>query len=348
MKPRRAIPLSVRYEVLRRQADAEAVAAIENAGGALKLRYVKVLAIAKCRMTGEALIAGRTEFDHILPVDLGGSNDADNLQALTAAAHRRKTDADIARIAKANRSRKKIHPIKAGDRFGMLTIIERTKNEGFHRSFLCRCDCGALATERASRLTTGYRQSCGCLKGGKARHGHTSGGINSPTYKSWSSMVERCRNHKSPSYSSYGGAGVSICPRWYTFENFLEDMGPRPAGTTLDRIDGAGNYEASNCRWATPFQQNNNLKSNVLMTFNGRTRTLPEWARELGLDQKLIRSRLRRGLSDEDALTLPHRSPKGYYSKGQQARRAKNGSRLKSRGFDKTLRKKFNGEVERK
>lgn len=103
MKSRRAIPLSVRYEVLRRQSDAEAVAAIESAGGALKLRYVKVLAIAKCRMTGEALIAGRTEFDHILPVELGGSNDADNLQALTAAAHRRKTDADIARIAKANR-----------------------------------------------------------------------------------------------------------------------------------------------------------------------------------------------------------------------------------------------------
>lgn len=103
MKPRRAIPLATRYAVLCNQADPEIVEKINRAGGVLKLRYVKVLAIAKCRMTGESLLAGRTEFDHIIPVELGGSNDADNLQALTAAAHRRKTDADIARIAKAER-----------------------------------------------------------------------------------------------------------------------------------------------------------------------------------------------------------------------------------------------------
>lgn len=100
---RRAIPLSVRYEVLCRQADAEIVAKINRAGGVLKSRYSKVLAIARCRMTGERLIEHGCEFDHILPVELGGSNDTANIQALTVKAHRRKTDSDIARIAKANR-----------------------------------------------------------------------------------------------------------------------------------------------------------------------------------------------------------------------------------------------------
>ena len=98
---RKAIPLSTRYAVLCAQADAEMVTKIEAAGGHLKLRYAKVLAIAKCAMTGESLLAGRTEFDHCTPVELGGTNDASNIQALTAKAHRKKTDADLARIVKA-------------------------------------------------------------------------------------------------------------------------------------------------------------------------------------------------------------------------------------------------------
>lgn len=98
---RRAIPLSVRYEVLCRQADAEIVGKINRAGGVLKSRYSKVLAIARCRMTGERLIEHGCEFDHILPVELGGTDEPENIQALTPKAHRRKTDADLAIIVKA-------------------------------------------------------------------------------------------------------------------------------------------------------------------------------------------------------------------------------------------------------
>lgn len=100
---RKAIPLLTRYAVLCAQADAEIVAKIESIGGTLKLRYAKVLAVAKCRMTGESLIELGCEFDHRRAVELGGTNDADNLQALTPKAHRRKTAADLAVIAKANR-----------------------------------------------------------------------------------------------------------------------------------------------------------------------------------------------------------------------------------------------------
>ena len=100
---RRSIPLAVRYEVLCRQADPAMVEKINRAGGPVKLRYSKVLAIATCRLTGERLIEHRCEFDHITPVELGGSNEADNIQALIPRAHRMKTDADIARIAKCRR-----------------------------------------------------------------------------------------------------------------------------------------------------------------------------------------------------------------------------------------------------
>lgn len=129
MKPRRAIPLSVRYEVLRRQADAEAVAAIENAGGALKLRYSKMLAIARCRISGERLIERGCEFDHREPVEFGGTNDVENLQALTPAAHRRKTDADIARIAKANRQ-----GLRKGQQARRAKNGSRLKSRGFDKT----------------------------------------------------------------------------------------------------------------------------------------------------------------------------------------------------------------------
>lgn len=135
MKPRRAIPLSVRYEVLRRQADAEAVAAIESAGGALKLRYSKVLAIAKCRMTGERLIERGCEFDHVKAVEFGGTNDVENIQALTPAAHRRKTASDMAMITKANRQ-----GLRKGQQARRAKNGPQLKSRGFDRTYSKKFD----------------------------------------------------------------------------------------------------------------------------------------------------------------------------------------------------------------
>jgi hypothetical protein len=125
-------------------------------------------------------------------------------------------------------------------------------------------------------------------------HGHGSG-RGSRTYKSWTQMLQRCGNEKDSSYSRYGGAGIRVCARWSRFADFLADMGERPDGTSLDRIDRAGNYEPGNCRWATAREQQNNLKSNARVSFSGQELTLAEWSRELGISYIVLKQRYRVG-----------------------------------------------------
>ena len=117
-------------------------------------------------------------------------------------------------------------------------------------------------------MLNGFTKSCGCLKREANRtHGHTSRTGNTPTYDSWKAMKFRCLNPKARFYRLYGGRGIKICDRWlHSFENFLEDMGERPAGLTLDRRDSNGNYEPQNCRWATPAEQVRNTSRNIVTT----------------------------------------------------------------------------------
>jgi len=120
-------------------------------------------------------------------------------------------------------------------------------------------------------------------------------------------MLSRCQCQTNPNFPRYGGRGISICDRWKDFNNFLEDMGERPEGMTLDRIDVNGNYEPSNCRWATPQEQALNRRSNVLLTLNGKTQTLSQWSAEIKIDSRTIKSRILRGWTEHDALTKPPR-----------------------------------------
>lgn len=115
-------------------------------------------------------------------------------------------------------------------------------------------------------------------------------------------MKSRCIDPKRPNYH---GKGIQVCERWMDFKNFLADMGHRPPGTTLDRIDTYGNYEPGNCRWATDKQQHNNKSSNVRLTFNGHSRTYSEWAAVAGLTPATLRARLQRGWTVEKTLTTP-------------------------------------------
>jgi len=132
----------------------------------------------------------------------------------------------------------------------------------------CTCDCGGVIVTLASSLNRGKTASCGCLRRetaratgkGETRHGHTSGRP-SLTWKSWKSMRDRCLLTTATGYERYGGRGIVICEAWSTFENFLADMGERPAGMTLDRIDTNGNYEPSNCRWANKKTQGRNTRT---------------------------------------------------------------------------------------
>ena len=120
-----------------------------------------------------------------------------------------------------------------------------------------------------------------------------------PTYETWSGMKQRCLNPKATNFCRYGGKGVKICARWLTsFKNFVADMGPRPPGMTIDRYPNKnGNYEPGNCRWATPYEQQNNRRSNLLLKFNGVVLNATQWAIKLKLHRNTIYSRAKKGLS---------------------------------------------------
>lgn len=139
------------------------------------------------------------------------------------------------------------------------------------RNWKCICDCGKEFVARFNNLKL-HTKSCGCLRRENFRrlgllsktHGHSSGGKRSPTYQTWSSMIDRCTRNKHSHFARYGGRGISVCDRWMKFENFFEDMGERPYGMTLDRIDNDDGYSIHNCRWSTDLTQANNRSKIIL------------------------------------------------------------------------------------
>ena len=137
---------------------------------------------------------------------------------------------------------------------------------------------------------------------GNYRHGATTQRSKSPEYIVWSAMHDRCRNPNNKRFARYGGRGISVCERWWEFPLFLEDMGLRPQGHSIERINNDGNYEPENCRWATRVEQAANQAHSRLITAFGRTLTVSAWGRELGIERTTIRDRLKRGLSPEEAL----------------------------------------------
>ena len=158
----------------------------------------------------------------------------------------------------------------------------------------------------ATNLITWRKISCGCLESA-VKHGHAAGGIISRTYKSWYGMKTRCYNPRQRQYKDYGGRGIKVCDRWlHSFENFLEDMGERPPGTTLERMDNDGDYCPENCKRATRVEQGNNTRTNKWITYEGETLTLHQWSTRLGINPGTLYSRLRSpGWSVEKAFTKP-------------------------------------------
>ncbi len=149
----------------------------------------------------------------------------------------------------------------AGQQFGRLTAIEVAVKKP-SVTWKCKCICGNTAEVRASYLKSGHTRSCGCLHLERAETlNRTHGMTDTGTYRSWVAMRRRCTDKSYRDFHLYGGRGISVCERWMSsFENFLEDMGERPKGRTLDREDNDGNYEPGNCRWATPKEQRENRR----------------------------------------------------------------------------------------
>lgn len=197
-----------------------------------------------------------------------------------------------------------------GLRYGRWLVISKSQDRKEH--WLCKCDCGRKKQVFGANLRHGKTNSCGCLNVDyppRIRHGATSGGKDSPEYKSWSNAKSRCNNPLDIGYENYGARGIRMCDEWSRdFEAFLLDMGPRPPSMSLDRIDNNGNYEPINCRWATRRSQNNNRRNNRFLEAEGVSMTLAEASRKSGLAPALVSNRLRRGWPIDRALGLTNQS----------------------------------------
>lgn len=202
-------------------------------------------------------------------------------------------------------------PLKdlTGAEFDRLVVISRDENRNGKPAWLCRCECGNICVARGSDLSMGKHRSCGCLtRDAITKHGHTSRDSRkiSPTYRSWISMIQRCENPKATAFHRYGGRGITVCDRWRdSFDTFLEDMGERPEGKTLDRKNDELGYFPGNCRWATRKEQSRNRCDNRLCEYNGEIKSVAEWCESLGMSEDVIRGRLRLGWPFEKIATTP-------------------------------------------
>lgn len=200
----------------------------------------------------------------------------------------------------------------SGRTCGRLKVLDRAgSNKRGHALWRCRCVCGTEILVRGSALNSGGTKSCGCAvieRASRMSVGYltTHGKRKTKTYQSWVGILARCLNTNNPAYKDYGARGIQVCERWRSFENFLSDMGERPDKCTIDRHpNNDGNYEPTNCRWATYSQQNQNRRSNNIIAFNGKSQCLMSWALELGISHQTISTRLNRGWSVDRAMNEP-------------------------------------------
>jgi hypothetical protein len=147
----------------------------------------------------------------------------------------------------------------------------------------------------------------------------THGMSHTPTFYTWRSMLQRCLNERCKDYARYGARGITVHSSWLDFAVFLADMGVRPEGTTLDRIDNDGPYAPGNCRWSSAREQSSNRRTTRLLTFNGRAQTIAAWARELGTSRQTLRNRLEQGWTVEAALTVSVNYSNGRNGYGRSA-----------------------------
>ena len=195
-----------------------------------------------------------------------------------------------------------------GKRFGRLVVLGRARNESTGRiEWRCACDCEAETFATGFQLSSGRKASCGCEVTRALARRNTTHGLSRAypaEYRIWKNMRGRCLCSTDSDYSGYGGRGITIAPEWGDFSAFIRDMGPRPDGHSLDRIDVNGPYAVWNCRWADDKTQARNKRSNHLIEHQGETKTLQEWCDQFGLEPSKVRYRLKSGWQTDEAFNL--------------------------------------------
>lgn len=192
----------------------------------------------------------------------------------------------------------------SGQRYGRLVCVgpvERRKNG--HTVYACDCDCGGSSFVTCSNLKSGHTTSCGCaMREATSAANTTHGRSKESLYRVWSQMKQRCHLTTAKNYRWYGARGIQVCERWRnSFEAFVDDMGERPDGYWIDRIDSDGDYEPDNCRWANTHEQARNKRNNVWVKFEGRSVLLNDIERAIGSKDR-VGKRLRRGADASDLI----------------------------------------------
>jgi len=195
-----------------------------------------------------------------------------------------------------------------GQKFGRLQVVSfHGRNKNNQSIWLCRCDCKTSLPVESKNLLSGTTKSCGCLMkelaGDRARtHGQTK----TRAYKVWINIKDRCFNPRHKSWKDYGGRGITMHPAWRdSFEAFYRDVGEPPVGLSIDRKNNDGNYEPGNVRFTDMFTQHNNRRGNRLIAFNGKIRTIAQWARIVGVKKATLYKRFEEGWSIKRTLTTP-------------------------------------------
>lgn len=195
-------------------------------------------------------------------------------------------------------------------KFGRLTAISYDKYMNKKSYWNCICDCGNTVSVRVQSLTSGKTSSCGCLKSELTLQRTIKHGMAyANEYKIWCLMKARCYNRRSPEYHRYGGRGIFVSDEWRnSFSAFYRDMGDRPEGYSIERIDNDKGYSKENCKWATYEEQCNNKSTNIKIEINNQVKSLKEWANISGIKYRTILGRLTHHWNPTDAIFKPIKS----------------------------------------
>lgn len=189
-----------------------------------------------------------------------------------------------------------------GLKFGKLTVVGFDHRDSKNAFWSCICECGKKTVAVQGQLKRGQRVSCGCTRNRKANIASGKERKTS-TFISWQSMMLRCNNTNAPDYPRYGGRGITVCEAWKnSYEQFKKDMGERPIGKTLDRIDNNGNYCPCNCKWSTAKEQQNNKRSNVFHEVFGRRLSPEEIMKTYGITSKKFYYWIKKGRTAQEVI----------------------------------------------